>query len=52
MNNLGICFQKGEGVEQNWTMAVEWYANAVDHGRTKAEAYLEHARRMMQNNDE
>ena len=52
MSNLGRCFEKGEGVEQNLAKAVEWYTKAVDHGRAKAKAYLERARRMMQNNDQ
>ena len=29
---VGICFQHGQGVEQNWTKAVEWYTKAAEKG--------------------
>ena len=36
MNDLGYCFEKGEGVEQNSTKAVEWYTKAAEKGHSSA----------------
>ena len=36
MYNLGVCFEKGEGVEQNWTKAAEWFTKAAENGHTDA----------------
>ena len=36
MCNLGVCFEKGEGVEQNSTKAVEWYSKAAEKGDSTA----------------
>jgi TPR repeat protein len=33
---VGWCFDKGEGVEQNWTKAVEWYTKAAEKGLSAA----------------
>ena len=33
---VGYCFGKGEGVEQNWTKAVEWYTKAAEKGNSTA----------------
>ena len=51
MNNLGLCFEYGRGVEQNLAKAVEWYTIAVDQGYTRANSRLECARLKMQNNE-
>lgn len=32
MNNLGICYENGQGVEQNYQKAVEFYQKAADLG--------------------
>ena len=36
MYNLGYCFDKGEGVEQNLAKAVEWYTKAAEKGNSSA----------------
>ena len=50
MYNLGYCFDKGEGVEQNLAKAVEWYTKAQDAGDEDAEARINDIRERLQNN--
>ena len=42
MYNLGYCFDKGEGVEQNSTKAVELYTKAAEKGNSAAMFNLGH----------
>ena len=30
--NLGVCYDQGKGVEQNYELAVEWYKKSAAHG--------------------
>ena len=32
MNNLGVCYERGTGVNVNLEMAFEWYMKAADKG--------------------
>ena len=38
--NLGICYDFGEGVEQDMQKAVEWYTKAAEQGNAKAQFNL------------
>ena len=38
--NLGISYDIGEGVEQDYAMAVEWYRKAAEQGNTQAQCNL------------
>jgi hypothetical protein len=40
MYNLGYCFDKGEGVEQNLAKAVEWFTKAAEKGHSSAMSNL------------
>ena len=40
MYELGCCYDNGDGVEQNFTKAVEWYAKAARKGDQEAWACL------------
>jgi TPR repeat protein len=39
-NNLGVCYQKGEGVPQNIREACQWFQLAADGGNTEAQISL------------
>ena len=30
--NLGVCYDRGHGVEQNYELAVDWYKKSAAHG--------------------
>ncbi|WP_288844273.1 tetratricopeptide repeat protein [uncultured Megasphaera sp.] len=34
--NLGVCYEDGKGVAQDYKKAVEWYQKAVDQGNVYA----------------
>lgn len=36
MRNLGLCYQKGEGVDQNWNTAIDLFRGALNAGEDKA----------------
>ena len=38
--NLGVCFEHGDGVEQDYERAVYWYKRAADRGYDKAQFNL------------
>ena len=40
MNNLGVLYQMGWGVEKNLEEAVKWYRTAAEQGEPKAQANL------------
>ena len=40
-NNLGCCYQYGEGVRKNYKKAVEWFTKAAEQGDPKAIKGLE-----------
>ena len=35
-NNLGYCYEKGEGVEKNLSKAIEWYKKAAEQENERA----------------
>ena len=35
--NLGLCYEKGDGVEKDFSKAVYWYQKAADNGNSKAQ---------------
>lgn len=37
---IGLCYQNGQGVEQNGTQALQWLRRAADQGHEKAQALL------------
>lgn len=37
MNNLGVMYEKGNGIEQNWQKAAEIYKMAAEKGDGKAQ---------------
>lgn len=39
-NNLGVCYQTGEGVEKNYAEAVKWYRKAADQNDALAQVNL------------
>ena len=39
--NLGICYQNGQGVEQNEIEAQNWFRLAANGGHTKAKEMLD-----------
>ncbi|KAJ3030999.1 UNVERIFIED_CONTAM: Nuclear receptor sub 2 group C member 2 [Siphonaria sp. JEL0065] len=39
-NNLGDCYYNGNGVRQDYALAVEWYRKAADQGNTHAQKQL------------
>ena len=39
-NNLGVCYEKGDGIEKNLTKAVEWYEKAAAQGDANAQCNL------------
>jgi TPR repeat protein len=39
-NNLGIMYENGSGVPQNYATAVMWYRKAADQGDAKAQTFL------------
>ena len=38
--NLGVCYDDGEGVEQDKQKAVEWYTKAAEQGLAEAQCDL------------
>lgn len=38
--NLGVCYEQGDGVAQDFKQAVYWYKKAVDQGNVKAQHNL------------
>ena len=38
--NLGVCYEKGEGVAKNYTEAVKWYRKSAEQGVAKAQYNL------------
>ncbi len=38
--NLGVCYEQGDGVEQDFAKAVYWYKKAADTGHAKAQHNL------------
>ena len=38
--NLGVCYAKGEGVQQSYEKAVEWYTKAAEQGNIEAQNKL------------
>jgi len=38
--NLGVCYERGDGVAQDYEKAVYWYKKAVDQGHAKAQHNL------------
>lgn len=38
-HNLGNCYYKGDGVEQNYEEAVKWYRNAAKQGDSYAQFF-------------
>jgi TPR repeat protein len=38
--NLGLCYCKGEGVDQDETQAVDWFMQAAEHGHSGAQFQL------------
>ena len=38
--NLGVVFQKGQGVEQDYKKAAEWYLKAAEQGKAQAQFWL------------
>ena len=36
MDNLGNCYNYGDGVEQNYEKALEWYTRAIEKGNITA----------------
>ena len=40
MNILGYCFERGEGVAQNLTKAVEWFTKSAEKGYSAAMSNL------------
>ena len=41
MNSLGLLYQNGQGVPQDYAKAREWYEKAADKGDARAKAALE-----------
>lgn len=39
-NNLGCCYDSGQGVEQNYIEAVQWFMKAVEQGDAFAQCNL------------
>ena len=39
-HNLGVCYAKGEGVEQSWEKAFEWYEKSAKQGDADAQFNL------------
>ncbi len=39
-NNLGVMYDNGQGVPQDYKKAVEWYARAADQGHAMGQANL------------
>lgn len=40
MFNLGVCYEQGDGVAQDFKQAVHWYKKAADKGHAKAQLNL------------
>ena len=40
MNSLGCMLEKGEGCEQNYSAAAEWYRRAASHGNVTGKVNL------------
>ena len=40
MFNLGLCFFKGDGVEQDYEQAAEWLQRSASLGNEQAAAFL------------
>src|SRR6266700_1691272 len=38
--SLGICYQTGQGVQQDYAEAVKWFRRAADQNATAAQCYL------------
>jgi TPR repeat protein len=38
--DLGICYERGRGVEQNFYKAVKWYQKAADQGDARGQCWL------------
>mmetsp|Transcript_31695 Transcript_31695/g.51254 ORF Transcript_31695/g.51254 Transcript_31695/m.51254 type:complete len:104 (+) Transcript_31695:2212-2523(+) len=38
--NVALCYQKGNGVEENFAIAIEWYNRAAEHGFEQAQCNL------------
>ena len=41
-HNLGNCYYKGDGVEQNYEEAVKWYRNAAKQGDSYAQFFFKY----------
>ena len=39
-NNLGVCYDRGQGVEKNYTEAAKWYRKAAERGNASAQFHL------------
>jgi TPR repeat protein len=38
--NLGVCYENGQGVEQDYTQAAQWYRKAAEQGLAEAQYNL------------
>ena len=38
--NLGVCYEKGEGVKKDLSQAVQWYRKAAEQGMPGAQSKL------------
>ena len=45
-NNLGMCYEKGDGVSKDYLKAIEWYGKALEAGFEKAQMNIERIKRI------
>ena len=43
--NLGMCYERGDGVARDYRKSIEWYVNALDAGFEKAKGGIERIKR-------
>jgi hypothetical protein len=48
MNNIGLLYYNGEGVEQSYETALEWFETAADLGIEIAKENAENTRELLQ----
>ena len=40
-NNLGLCYERCEGVEKNYSKSIEYYNKAIELGNSSAKSNLD-----------
>ncbi|MBQ9213603.1 MAG: SEL1-like repeat protein, partial [Bacteroidales bacterium] len=48
-NNLGVCYEKGQGVKKDYNKAKEWFSKAAEQGNEKAKTNLKRVNDLLSN---